>query len=73
MSSIVALKAGDVRYLQGCVKTNEVASAKVPCYAVIVDDNSGSMSGHRQRECIRKTEELIRGCVEALVPYQYAT
>lgn len=40
---------------------------------VIVDDNSGSMSGKRLVECIKKTTTLIEACIQSGISYQYAT
>jgi hypothetical protein len=40
---------------------------------VIVDDNSGSMRGPRQQNCVRKTIQIIDYCRLNSIPYQYAT
>lgn len=40
---------------------------------IIVDDNSGSMSGNREKECVKKTKMLIDECIRLNIPYQWAT
>jgi hypothetical protein len=52
---------------------NETKSIPIPVYVVIVDDNSGSMSGTRANLCVDKTKAIITECVNQGVDYLYAT
>lgn len=71
---LIALSTEKRSYLTGFIHTSkDEKSNSVPVYVVIVDDNSGSMSGLRANYCVEKTKVIIRECIAKGVEYQYAT
>ena len=77
--NLLVLTTEYTSFLTGSLVMNENENLKnfqkqiIPVYVVIVDDNSGSMSGGRAINCVLKTQAIIRECVAKGVSYQYAT
>lgn len=70
---ILVLNTEKISLLNGTIITGESNSISIPVYVVIVDDNSGSMSGSRAKFCADKTKTIIRECITKGIKYQYAT
>ena len=61
-------------FLSGTIQLpNSNIAERYESLVVIVDDDSGSMSGSRQRYCSLKSQLIIKTCIEHAVPYCYAT
>lgn len=72
-NSIYLFNTNKISLLSGLIELNNEITLPIPVYVVIVDDNSGSMSGQRANYCIEKTKTIIRQCMLKGVKYQYAT
>jgi hypothetical protein len=75
-NNLTVLSTENISLLSGSIsfeKSDANATVAIPVYVVIVDDNSGSMSGGRAMNCALKTKAIIHECVAKGVSYQYAT
>lgn len=72
-NNLIVLSTDNVSFLTGNIRYHTEKSLPIPVYVVIVDDNSGSMSGSRANYCVQKTKVIIRECIAKGVQYQYAT
>jgi hypothetical protein len=74
--NLIVLTTENISLLSGSIsyeKSSDAPTVATPVYVVIVDDNSGSMSGGRANNCALKTKAIIHECVAKGVSYQYAT
>jgi hypothetical protein len=65
--------AGANGFATGVIDCPSDQGKSTPLFVIIVDDNSGSMEGHRQLYCCLKSQSIVNACQNAGVKYQYAT
>ena len=74
MNSIFVQSIEGISILQGNINYAPPTTAnQVKNILVIGDDNSGSMEGRRQATCIKKTQQLLDGCVLTSTPSIFTT
>jgi len=74
MNSIIVQSIEGLSILQGEINyAPPTTTDPVKNFAVISDDNSGSMQGSRQSNCIRKTQQLLEGCEATRTPCIFTT
>ncbi len=73
MSDIKQYYIGEACYLSGQCFYTAPDYKSLLNLVVIVDDNSGSMGGKRQKYCIEKSQAIVAKCIASEIPYQYST